>query len=64
MPRCPECNGEGHHEIQVGYCWEEPVQTEKRICPECLGKGEISKLQKATYNARGGSAPPVIKGYA
>jgi hypothetical protein len=60
VKQCPECKGEKGYLRQLSYCWEEPCITEWVNCPTCKGKGEVSELTLAIYEARGGPAAPNI----
>jgi DnaJ-class molecular chaperone len=60
MKQCPECKGKKGYSHQLSCYWEEPRITEWVNCPTCKGKGEISELALAIYEARGGPAPPNI----
>ena len=62
MKICPECKGEKEYTLPSCdpinvYSIDGPTVYETFICGTCKGKGEISDLSFAIYNARGGPAP-------
>ena len=67
MQKCPECKNEKEYKMPSGdplHVYSSgPTVYETFICGICKGVGEISELSFAIYKARGGPAPPIIKGY-
>ena len=64
LNKCPHCKGEKGWSELVTPEWVEPPEYKWTDCWTCEGHGEITPLQLAVYQARGGPAPIKFRGYA